>query len=165
MKTNIAHLSFCFLLCFVHFAFSQKSQDNTFHASMVIKTTPLPFLAETVLFGKMSISKDTVFFKPVACSDRDKKAVGIFPCNAHLIKNVAIPFKEIKKIAKRNFLFFIPNRLLIVTQQNEGYLFITYHRKAVKRSYLEYLADKNDVKQKNVAKQVEQTDSSEIKRE
>jgi hypothetical protein len=127
------------LLCvFSCSAFSQTTEGN-YHANIVLKMTPLPFLLEFVYSGRIKIANDSLFFNPLPCTVADKKSVGIFPCVGNQIKPMALSFSEIKKIKNRAYLFFIPNRLLIVTKNNEGYLFGTYRRRKIRQAYTNYL--------------------------
>ncbi len=136
MKTCIVTL---LLFSCSYSTFSQKI-DSSYHAAVVMKFSPLPLLAEFVYPGRIKIANDSLFFEPRPCTVADRKAVGIFPCLGSQIKPMAISFSEIKRIRNRAYLFFIPNRLLVVTKDDDGYLFITYRRRKIRQAHASYLA-------------------------
>ncbi len=139
MKTLI--VSSLFFICSLS-TFSQKV-ESSYLAGIIFKLSPLPFLGEFVHPGHIKIANDSLFFDPRPCTVADKKFVGIVPCVGNQIKPMAISFSEIKRIRNRAYLFFIPNRLLIVTNSNDGYLFITYRRRKIRRAFANYLANKS----------------------
>ncbi|MCP1383097.1 hypothetical protein [Runella salmonicolor] len=132
----------CVMLFFMVFIFTKSTSQNkidTSKASIVLKLSYAPFVGETVVFGKIITTSDSLFFNTTPCNELAKKLSPVFPCNAHLIKPIGVSFKEIKKMKRRAFLFLFPNRLFIQTKSNDTYLFITYKRRLIKRKYQAYL--------------------------
>ena len=136
------------LLLFIFQGFTQEKVD-TFNTALIIKMLPFQSIVGTVVYGRISVSNDSLFFKSTPCSERAKKMSSIFPCNAHLIKPIGVSFQEIKKMKRRAYFFLIPNRLFIQTKTNDTYLFITYKRRAIIRKYQSYLATLNGAGQEN----------------
>jgi hypothetical protein len=136
---------FIFFLISFSKSFSQEKAD-TFNTALIIKMLPFQSIVGTVVYGRISVTNDSLFFKSTPCSERAKKMSPIFPCNSHLIKPVGVSFQEIKKMKRRAYFFLIPNRLFIQTKTNDTYLFITYKRRAIIRRYLTYLATLNEAK-------------------
>jgi len=122
-----------------------QMKAETFNTGLIIKMLPFQTILGTVVYGKMRISEDSLFFSTKPCSESAKKRASVLPCNAHLFKPMALSFGDIKKINRRAFLFLIPNRIFIKTKTNETYLFITYKRKMIIRKYQTYLATSNEV--------------------
>ncbi len=127
---------------------SQPIKDTT-NASIVLKLSFYPVIGETVVYGKIIMTKDSLFFNAVPCKEKWKKWSSIIPCNAHLIKPIGVSFQEIKKMKRRAYFFLIPNRLFIQTKTNDTYLFITYKRRAIIRKYQSYLETLNGAGQEN----------------
>jgi hypothetical protein len=128
------------LVCVISFSHAQETSPwkRESNSAIIIKFTPLPFLFETVVGGNLTVDQQNLLFTPFPCSEKDKKASSIFPCNSHLINNVALGFNEISKVRRRNFLLFIPNRLLVKKLSGETYLFVTRKRKIIIDAYRQY---------------------------
>ncbi|NBB19945.1 hypothetical protein GVN20_11335 [Runella sp. CRIBMP] len=132
----------CVMLFFMVFIFTKSTSQNkidTVNVGLIIKMTPFQSIFGTVVYGKIRVSSDSLFFNTTPCNELAKKLSPVFPCNAHLIKPIGVSFKEIKKMKRRAFLFLFPNRLFIQTKNNDTYLFITYKRRLIKRKYQSYL--------------------------
>jgi hypothetical protein len=128
-------------LLFIHFAsFSQDQtfQEKGFRSGIIIKSTPLPFLFETVVGGNLKVNQEGMSFIPFQCSENDKNASSLMPCNNHLIKNVILNFSDVAKIKRRSFLFLFPNRIFVKKLTGEAYIFITYRRKSIIDNYNNY---------------------------
>ncbi|GAB3562797.1 hypothetical protein GCM10027578_05570 [Spirosoma luteolum] len=97
--------------------------------------TPIPFLFETGVGGSIKLFKDNITFLPSPCRENDNKFSTIFPCNNNLIKDIVLPFDSIKLIKRRNYLFLIPNRLLVKKNDNTAFIFVTYKRKKIIELY------------------------------
>jgi hypothetical protein len=83
------------LFClFLRPSFAQLS-DSTYSVGIIFKLSPMPLLLEYGYAGIMEIKKDSIFVKPLPCTEADKKYVGIFYCMSHLIKPIAISFSDI----------------------------------------------------------------------
>jgi hypothetical protein len=128
------------LVCVISFSHAQETfpRKSGSNSAIIIKTTPLPFLFETVVGGKLTVDQQNVLFTPSPCSEKDKKTSSIFPCNSHLISNVVLGFNEISNVRRRNFLLFIPNRLFIKKTGGETYIFVTRKRKTIIDTYTQY---------------------------
>lgn len=114
---------------------SQRVKPNS---AIIIKFTPLPFLFETGVGGNLVVDNESIAFTPVDCSEKDKKASSLFPCNNHLISNVTLNFAEVSKIKRRNFLLLIPNRVFVKKTTGEVYIFTTFSRKHIIDKYNSY---------------------------
>jgi hypothetical protein len=128
------------LVYVISFSHAQETfpRRSGLNSAIIIKFTPLPFLFETVVGGNLTVDQQNLLFTPFPCSEKDKKASSVFPCNNHLIKNVVLGFNEISKVRRRNFLLFIPNRLFIKKLSGETYTFVTRKRKIIIDTYRQY---------------------------
>ena len=120
------------------YAQENAGPKDTIRSNIVIKTTPIPFLFETVVSGYLGINHQNLSFTPRPCSEKDRKASSIFPCNDHLINKIDLNFGDIAKIRRRSYLFIIPNRLFIRKSSGETYLFVTSKRKRIIDAYKKY---------------------------
>jgi hypothetical protein len=128
-------------LLFIQFAsFSQDQtfQEKEFRSGIIIKSTPLPFLFETIVGGNLKVNQESISFIPFQCSEDDKNASSLMPCNDHLIKNVILNFSDVTKIKRRSFLFLFPNRIFVKKSTGEAYIFTTYRRRSIIDNYNNY---------------------------
>jgi hypothetical protein len=135
--TLVTTLLLVYVISFSH-AQETSPRKRGLNSAIIIKFTPLPFLFETVVGGNLTVDQQNLLFTPFPCSEKDKKASSVFPCNNHLIKNVALGFNEISKVRRRNFLLFIPNRLFVKKLSGETYIFVTRKRKIIIDTYRQY---------------------------
>ncbi|MCY7351200.1 MAG: hypothetical protein LH606_11110 [Cytophagaceae bacterium] len=100
---------------------------------------PIPFLFEVIISGRLELTENQISFMAFPCTGNNGGyGQWIFPCNNHLFKNVEIPFPDVQKIRRRNYLFIVPNRMMITMKNGNRYLFATWHRGKIIRTFREF---------------------------
>ncbi|AQG81557.1 hypothetical protein AWR27_20920 [Spirosoma montaniterrae] len=112
---------------------------DSIRVGLVLKTTPLPLLAETLINGSLQVTEAGITYSPQPCFIKDRKLERkfstIFPCNNHLVKTLTLSFEDVVAVRRRSYLFLVPNRVLIIDKNRQTYLFITFKRRTIINAY------------------------------
>lgn len=127
------------------YAQKKNNQKSEFNSAIIIKMTPIPFLFETGVGGKLKLDRDSLSFTPYPCRASDKRFSTIIPCNNDLIKNINFDFNSILQIKRRNYLLIVPNRILVKTKDGNAFIFTTFKRRKIIDYYKVYKLENSSV--------------------
>jgi hypothetical protein len=117
---------------------SAQVLDSTriFRSYVTLRNSPpIPLGGVGFVSGKLIISSDSLCFQPKPCGPPNYLGETISTCINDLVQPVELSFDEIKQIRRRNFLFVFPNRIRVTKLSGHSYIFFTYHRGVIIRTF------------------------------